>query len=742
MSEQYKFRNKSISAVLLITFLLFCFFNLEFFTLNLGNEKKSDRKIFQKTNLKSSIISERIIIANNWSAAELDGICTGSGNFTDPYVIQDLVIDGGGTGIGISISSRNDYFRIENCTIFNCSVGIDLISTDNGTLYDNDCSFNEIGIYLHCPNPPSPEEIGCFNNFIIDNIVNNNSMQGIYIGWFCEDTFIINNTANNNADYGINYEAYPETIISGNIANNNRFGLRIIASGNKSELSKNIALNNEYYGIYCRYLSGWILTENIMEGSGLGYYQTSTIEEMSQMSIDTSNTVNGGPIYFYVNETDLAPNDFLNAGQIILGNCTDVLIKDVDVSNSTNGISIHHSSNVVIENCVSSNNEYGIHLRYTNNSSIIGNVFVKNLENRMIGINNTITRNYISNHHFGLNFLYSDNNTITDNKLIKSDVGIRFMLMNNYNTISGNILKDNIGHGISMVGNGHNLFYENFFRNNSWHADDSGIDNKWNNTQIGNYWDDYNGTDADNNGIGDIPYNVSESPLIQDFLPIVDNDVPEIIILSPSNNSVFGSTAPSFNVTVKERFIDEIWYTFDSGIYNYTLTENGTIDQTIWETVPSGIINLTFYVSDKPGKIGSAEVSIVKDVQAPSINITSPTSGDIFGKNAPSFNITIKDDHLDTMWYTLNNGSTKHFFISNSTIEQTAWSALPKGSVTIVFFANDTVGNLAFKEITIYKRISNQDTLLIIILSTVFGTVGIISVAIILLLRKRFKLRD
>jgi len=573
------------------------------------NERFLDNRIY----INQSGNSDRIFISNNWSAAEADGICTGSGTYSNPYVIRDKVINGNGSGNGIAIRSRNDYFRIENCTIFNCSVGISLYSTDNGSLYNNDCSFNDIGIYLHSPIRPTPETYGCFNNSIIENIANNNSWQGIYLDYGCEDNIIINNIANNNVEYGINFEGRSDITISGNTANNNRIGIYSISPGNNSKLSKNIALNNQEFGIYS-YLTGWILTENIMEGSGLSVFCTS-IEYMSLMSIDTTNTVNGGPIYFYVNQSNLTPSAFTNAGQIILGNCTDVLIKDENVSNSSIGINICHSNNVVIENCVSSNNFIGINLENTNNSFIIRNTLENTRENKMEGNNNTITGNYISSHNYfgtGLDLgFFSDNNTISDNEFIHVYWGLRLRI-SSYNTISGNIVKDSIIGIEVMGGSEYNLFYENFFRGNLEHVDDGGINNDWNNSQIGNYWDNYTGIDGNVDGIGDTPHNITQSPLRQDFLPIVDNQAPDITIIVPRNNSEFTQNAPTLTVHVTERFLNKMWYTLDDGSHNYTFTQNGTINQVAWDSLLDDLITLRFFAVDKIGNLSFKDVIIKK----------------------------------------------------------------------------------------------------------------------------------
>jgi len=116
--------------------------------------------------LKTSLISGRIHIDNNWSDAKITGLCTGSGNSSDPYVIEDLVIDGGGVGSCILIENSEDYFKIENCTISNCGSdfydsGIKLISANNGNLTNNRAlDLDSFGLVMYESN----------NTFVVNNI--------------------------------------------------------------------------------------------------------------------------------------------------------------------------------------------------------------------------------------------------------------------------------------------------------------------------------------------------------------------------------------------------------------------------------------------------------------------------------------------------------------------------------------------------------------------------------------------
>ena len=574
-------------------------------------------------------------------------------------------------------------------------------------MYKNNCSFNEVGIYLHSELP-----VLCSKNRIIANTANNNT-HGIHINRVYIDTSIINNTANNNRENGIYYEGVVNTTISGNIANNNKNGIYFYRErGNQSEVSKNIALNNKEHGIIFTSTYGYNLTENVMKGSGLGIYDFS-LEEMSQMSIDTTNTVNGNPIYFYINETNLTPDSFSNAGQIILYNCNDSVISNVDVSNCSMGISVIDSNNVAIENSVISNNLRGMYIWNTNNSLIKGNLINDNYKRWnsnglvMRGTNNTIFKNRIYSNGQGIyfDFLCFYNN-ISDNKIIGSSkgIGIYIKSVSSYNIFSRNLIKNNGHYGIIAAGSHNNLFYENFFINNTIHVYGSIEFNTWNNTLIGNYWDDYAGIDGNGDGIGDTPYHISTSPLVQDFFPIVDKDPPEISVLTPQYNSLYGVTTPSFNLSVNEKYIDRMWYSLDGGLTNISLAGfNETIDQAEWDKVSNGTVNLRFYVKDKVGQMGTAEVMIRKDINPPLFTIHSPSINEFFGTIAPSFNVEVLDYNLDLSWYTLNGGALKYYFITNGLINQTAWSSLLDGPVLIEFFANDTLGNIVSESIIVHK---------------------------------------
>ncbi|MBY9008495.1 MAG: hypothetical protein KGD74_01355 [Candidatus Lokiarchaeota archaeon] len=104
--------------------------------------------------LNTSTISGKIYINNNWTDAKAAGICTGEGTASDPYVIKDLEINGGGTGSCILIENSSVFFRIENCTVYNSGPscfdgGIELSNVKYGQIINNEAYGQTNGIFIN-----------------------------------------------------------------------------------------------------------------------------------------------------------------------------------------------------------------------------------------------------------------------------------------------------------------------------------------------------------------------------------------------------------------------------------------------------------------------------------------------------------------------------------------------------------------------------------------------------------------
>jgi len=414
-------------------------------------------------------------------------------------------------------------------------------------------------------------------------------------------------------------------------------------------------------------------------------------------------------------------------GNTIYGNAqgTGIVLVDSDyntiemnfVENGWHGFFFEGSNNnAILRNTATKNVHYGIVLNYGSTLNDISENILKN-QNGANGIiildrgnNNIITGNTIEdNPRHGISLWDSSFNEFSGN-MVRNNTLYGFDIQNCFDSIfSDNIVTDNdIGINVDSLSSD-NLFYENYFIGNGIHANDYGTNNDWNSTSIGNYWDDYAGVDANDDGIGDTPYIVPGTAGSQDNFPIWedgDDIAPVITIIFPLPDSVFGLDAPNYQITIDELNLVTIWYTLDGGGTNYTITDlTGTFNHLAWEALSEGSLTIRFYASDIGGNIGSAAVTVEKDISAPIITIIFPLPDSVFGLDAPNYNISIDELNLDTFWYSFDGGGTIYTITSlTGTLNQTAWAALPFGDVTITFYAKDAEGNLASAEVTVEKK--------------------------------------
>ena len=112
---------------------LYNFLDFSGYSVNLTD--KSYLKIASYWNLTgSNIYIDDLNPSYNWAYTESNyDWCSGSGTLNNPYIIENVTINGQGSGTGIRILNSEKYFKIKNCTIFNSTTGILLSSVINGT---------------------------------------------------------------------------------------------------------------------------------------------------------------------------------------------------------------------------------------------------------------------------------------------------------------------------------------------------------------------------------------------------------------------------------------------------------------------------------------------------------------------------------------------------------------------------------------------------------------------------------
>lgn len=183
------------------------------------------------------------------------------------------------------------------------------------------------------------------------------------------------------------------------------------------------------------------------------------------------------------------------------------------------------------------------------------------------------------------------------------------------------------------------------------------------------------------------------------------NPPPRIIIISPSQNDLYGIIAPTYSVkiTVYIGVLNQSWYSLNDGI-RYTLdSPKGILNQSAWQSCGNGTVSIKFYVNDSSGSLSMNEVIIRKDVSLPLITIHDPLNNQIFGVSSPEFNISIYDVDLDTSWYSLNETGRYFFTGTTGKVSQSVWDLYEDNIIKITFYANNSAGSVAHSVVYVRK---------------------------------------
>jgi parallel beta-helix repeat protein len=396
-------------------------------------------------------------------------------------VANNTALDGLG---GIMALDSTNLTIVNNDASGNKFDGISIRSTDGSVISDNTASSNGgEGIHLN----------GADVSLVTNNTALTNTYSGIRFSWSTKNT-ISRNVLSSNGNHGMYFfSGSVNNTVSDNNISGSQYGIRLSSQSDGNTFSGN-TVSNSVIGIYLNSVIGETLTDNIMIGTGIQI--DGVLSYWNSHSIDTSNTVNGKPVYYWVNIVggSIPPG----AGQVILVNCGNIAIEYQDLSDGSVGIQLGYSSMITItNNTIVSNKNRGIIIFESNDNTVSKNdiswsggfgVYTR-------GVRNVFNGNTVSNNLEGFYFSGGDSNSVIANNI-----------------------SDNIDCGIRLFSSSTNhVIHHNNIMDNGLQAYDSGSTTLWDDDYPsgGNYWSDYAGVDLKHGAlqdqpggddIGDMPY--------------------------------------------------------------------------------------------------------------------------------------------------------------------------------------------------------------------------------------------
>jgi len=394
--------------------------------------------------------------------------------------------------------------------------------------------------------------------------VKNMQIRGFNHGFFLDESS--GNTISGNDISGTGNDGYPvgfwvwnssnNNIIGNKITDHNEYGILLHFSNSNIVSDNNITNNN--CGIYFEHSSNSVLRNNCLnenkESIRLVFHVLSDVVH----DIDASNTVDGKPVYYWVNQHDkFVPAD---AGFVGIINCTNITVQNLEITNNPQGILLVSTTDSMITHNNVENGGTGLSIKSSQNVTIAGNhvtgisvvgsnniAIIRNdvANSRGIGIGLTSSKgvivsgnNITANGNCGVELLYSNGNNISHNYIADNQyAGINIIGHNTIdcseNRFIGNTLIENNGWGIRLSGAENNTFYHNNFINNNgsdglqvsnpwfWGRPETNV---WDNGSEGNYWSDYtsrysDATEIDCSGIGDTSFVINEANV--DHYPLI-----------------------------------------------------------------------------------------------------------------------------------------------------------------------------------------------------------------------------
>ena len=223
---------------------------------------------------------------------------------------------------------------------------------------------------------------------------------------------------------GIRIQASNVTIID-NVIKSNRLGINIIT-----------------------YAYDLVISDNLFFDDGIllpNYCYSFQMTKNDSLHTITNNKVNNKPLYYFKNQEDFVVPS--NAGQVILANCSNFTVKDLNITNTDFPIILAYSSKCIVENNTIDKTDGELILFNCDNCTVQNNTVSNSLHGICLdyeSTNNTVKYNEVYNNWIGISALTDvKNNIIYDNKIHDNFAGVEITTYSDPKPAHDNIISEN-----------------------------------------------------------------------------------------------------------------------------------------------------------------------------------------------------------------------------------------------------------------------------------------------------------
>ncbi len=382
----------------------------------------------------------------------------GEGTQSSPYLITNYNITTA-ENYAIYILGTSKFFKIENCLIqglktnsyglyienieegtasvlnnqiVNCSIGLNLVNSNNNLILNNTFELNTNSIALE----------KCERNSIINNTLSKSDNEGSLLEIIdSRNTLISDNTFESIFHKG--FKVLDSTKIS--IINNSftNIGLTLerlnftTVSNNMGPLTKVRLIDSSHCNITNNVLSSYA-------GSSISLHGSINCSVNSNLVKDSDQSIFLEMSFFCSVFDNILENSIQSIG---IYESVSIHIFNNTANSIYNGVVLHKSDNCTIETSILSSGNIGIYLLDTFGSNV--------------------KSNHIFNSRMGIEVMTNSNFSIEYNKIFNTETGIRCSV-NAYGNITNNLIANSTEEGLDMDHCRYFNVNENFFFGNYW----------------------------------------------------------------------------------------------------------------------------------------------------------------------------------------------------------------------------------------------------------------------------------